>query len=399
MNILKKLQDINYQLLLFASVVAMSPLALDMYLPAMPTLAEYFQTDFASVQNSLSIYLVGYSCGLFFFGPLSDQLSRRFCIRLGLIGFAVMSTVIAFAPSIEVFIGARFVQAFLSAAATVVVPATIREIYEHNTAKGMSYVSMVMMLAPMMAPTIGSLILLFADWHFIFLTLCGYALFIALVSHSNFPERRTAPQQQASLTKAFIHNYKVVLGHAESRLDLISSMMVSLAFFAFLTSSSFVWMEVYQASEFEFAVLFGVNGFMALFAHFINSKLVDRKGSRKLLRWGTGIAMVLSAGMLMANVFTPSLMSTTLLLLPLMSAYSIIAVNSDALVLVNFRQQAGTAGAVIGVLRFGVGGLAGPILTFFYDGSAVPFAALMFVSVLTIVVCQVRQYVIESNVS
>ena len=128
---------------LLAAVIAISPLAIDMYLPAMPILAEQLSTDMPMVQNSLSIYLLGYALGLLFFGPQADKRSRRKLVMLGISGFIVMSIAIAFVTSIEQFLSLRFLQAFISSAATVVVPGTIKERYGKDTAKGFSYVSMI----------------------------------------------------------------------------------------------------------------------------------------------------------------------------------------------------------------------------------------------------------------
>ncbi|MBA6364345.1 MFS transporter, partial [Colwellia sp. BRX8-8] len=123
---------------LLAAIIAISPLAIDMYLPAMPILAEHLSTDMPMVQNSLSIYLLGYALGLLFFGPQADKHSRRKLVMLGISGFIVMSIAITFVTSIEQFLSLRFFQAFISSAATVVVPGTIKERYGKDTAKGFS---------------------------------------------------------------------------------------------------------------------------------------------------------------------------------------------------------------------------------------------------------------------
>ncbi len=374
---------------LLASIMALSPLAIDMYLPAMPMLAEYLATDMPMVQNSLSVYLFGYALGLVLFGPMADTSSRRKMVIFGVSGFLLASLLLPFVSNIEQFLALRFIQAFVSSAATVVVPSAIREYYQKNTAKGLSYVSMIMMLAPMIAPSIGSVLLIAHSWQMIFYVLSFYSVVILLSVVKYLPEavRNTIePDKEIS----FVTRYKIVFSNNEARFDIISSMMISLAFFAYITAIPFVYLTVFNVSEFNFSILFGITVMALMSAHFINTRLVVRKGSRKMLRYGLRCAMIASITLLVVNYFSLPLVYTVASILPLMGGISMVAVNSDALVITKFPEHSGTATAVIGTLRFGIGALAGPILAYFYDGSAFPFAVLMFSAVSVVLLCQIK---------
>jgi len=369
---------------LLAAIIAISPLSIDMYLPAMPILAEQFSTDMPTVQNSLSIYLLGYALGLLFFGPQADKRSRRFLVMLGISGFIVMSIALVFVTSIEQFLSLRFIQAFISSAATVVVPGTIKERYGKDTAKGFSYVSMIMMLAPMIAPSIGAVLLLHS-WQLIFLALAGYSFLILIMAYRFLPEVKRDKNLPAV---SFIQRYRVVLSNKKSQLNIVSSMIVSLAFFAYITAIPFVYLIVFDVSEFEFSLLFAVNVLALMIAHFINTRLVSRKGSKRMLAYGLMVALCFSSLLVVVNYFHLSLIYTAIAVLPLMGSLSMIAVNADSLIFQEFTSESGTASAVIGTLRFGVGALAGPILAYFYDGSALPFALLMWCSIVIVLLCQ-----------
>ena len=390
---------------LLASILAVSPLAIDLYLPAMPQIAEQLSTTMPAVQNTLSIYLAGYALGLLFFGPLADKYPRRHMVMIGLTGFILATVALLMASSIEAFTTIRFIQAFLSSAATVIVAGTIREVYQENTAKGLSYVSMIMMLAPMIAPSIGSVILVLHSWQAIFVALAIYACLVLLFAvkylpnssaHSGADSNESDKEKNAAAPAAklsFLDRYKLVLGHREARLDLIASMMISLAFFAYITAIPFVYLTVFKVSEFIFSVLFASAVGALMTAHFINSKLVTRKGSRKMMSYGLVVALLASTALVLVNYYQLPIQYTVLVLLPLMGSISMIAVNTDALILLNFAKQSGTATAVIGVLRFGVGGLAGPILAYFYTGTALPFSLLMWGSVLVVLLTQLPRFI------
>jgi len=381
---------------LLASIMALSPLAIDMYLPAMPILAEHLNTDMPMVLNSLSIYLFGYALGLILFGPMADKYSRRKMVLFGITGFLTTSLLLPLVSNIEQFLSLRFMQAFISSAATVVVPGTIREYYKKDTAKGLSYVSMIMMFAPMIAPAIGSVLLLAHSWQLIFYVLSIYSVVILLLVAKYLPEavRGTTLKNKEM---SFLTRYKIVFSNGEARLDIISSMMISLAFFAYITAIPFVYLTVYKVSELSFSILFGIGVIALMTAHFINTRFVVIKGSRTMLRYGLVVSVLASIALCLANVFSMHLYFIVAAILPLMGSISMVAVNSDALVYIKFPEQSGTATAVVGTLRFGIGALAGPILAYFYDGSALPFAALMFSSVFLVLLCQILIYMSDKN--
>ena len=394
---------------LLASILAISPLAVDMYLSAMPTLAEHLHTPMSMVQNSLSIYLLGYALGLILFGPMADKHSRRKLVLIGIGGFCIASLLLPFFSNIEQFLTVRFFQAFVSSAATVVVPGAVREYYGKDTAKGLSYVSMIMMLAPMIAPSIGSVLLLAHSWQLIFYVLSAYSFIVLLLVIKYLPDAANTDAFKVSDSAtghlpvkvkeqlSFIQRYKIVLSNTEAILDIFTSMMISLAFFAYITAIPFVYLKVFSVSEYNFSFLFAFNVFALMIAHFINTRFVVRKGSRTMLRFGLTLAVLAATALMLVNVLALPLIYTVVAIFPLMGSISLIAVNSDALILTKFPEHSGTVTAVIGTLRWGIGAFAGPILAFFYDGSAKPFALLMFFAVLVVLCCQLMVWFRNKN--
>jgi DHA1 family bicyclomycin/chloramphenicol resistance-like MFS transporter len=384
---IRRIPNLGLLIPMLAAIVAITPLAIDMYLPAMSTLALSFHTDITTVQQSLSIYLAGYALGMLCFGPLADRIGRRPMVIMGLSGFMLTSFLIGFAAQVEIFLGLRFLQAFIGAAATVVVPGYIKEVYGDNTAKGMSYVSLIMMLAPLLAPSIGSLILELGEWHLIFFIQSAYAalLLLMVIILLKMPSDK---DQDTRSQKSFLGAYATVFSRAGVKLNIASGVLTSFAFFCYLTASPFIYMEVFDLDKSFFAILFSINVGALMLANILNTRVVGRYGSLRMLHVSTFFGALAGVGLLAVNLLELSYHFTVMMLIPLMGCLGIMSVNADAIVLMKFKQETGTATAVIGTLRFGCGALAGPLLAVFYNGTAVPFSALMLAAVVLVGICQ-----------
>lgn len=372
-------------IILLAAVVATTPLAIDMYLPAMPVMAEHMHTNIGMVQQSLSIFLAFFGISMLICGPLADSLGRRPLAIFGLTGFTLASVALSLVHTIEWFLVFRALQAFCGAAATVVIPGIVRHLYQENTAKGMSYVSMIMMLAPLLAPALGSGVMWLADWQMIFTTLAVYSACILVLSWRYLPEIKAA---ESSRKIAFFQGYKVVFSRASARPDIATSMFASFSFFCFLTAVPFVYIKYFGVNEQLFSLLFGFNVVMLMLANFINSRLVSNYGPQRMLRAGLAVAILCASLLTLFNFWQFGLTFTVIAIAPLMASLSLIATNADAMILMKFPDNSGTATAVIGTLRFGIGALAGPLLAWFYNGTPLPFALLMLGGVLCIAASQ-----------
>ncbi|MEG3759444.1 Bcr/CflA family efflux MFS transporter [Pseudoalteromonas carrageenovora] len=381
---------------LLASIVAITPLAIDMYLPAMLVIANDLQTIMPNVQISLSIYLAGYSLGMLFFGPIADQIGRRKLARIGLTLFGISSVALAFTTEIHTFWALRAVQAFTGAAATVVVPGVIRHIYQQNTAKGMSYVSMIMMVAPLVAPSVGSFILGFSVWSSIFLVLAAYSFVILAFVQVHLIDIPIHTNEKKGLA-LFFDSYKTVLSNKDARADILSSMFVSFGFFCFLTSVPFIYLDLYKVSEQLFGVLFAFNVMALMFGNFLNTRIVPRIGSRKMLYIGLACGFISGLALLTFSLLHLSLYYIVAAIAPLMMSLGVTASNADSLILMKFEKNTGTATAVIGTLRFGSGALVGPLLALMHAKSSVPFSSLMFSAVLLTMLVQLIHYKLDKK--
>src|SRR5690606_12106113 len=325
-----------------AAMIATTPLAVDMYLPAMPAMADDMGTHIASVQQSLSIFLAAYGAGMLLFGPLADALGRRPLALFGLSGFALASLVLSWVDSIEWFLLWRTVQAVCGAASSVVVPGIIRFLYREHTAKGMSYMSMIMMLAPLLAPSIGSLILWLSSWHMIFLSQAFYAGTILCLAWYYLPEIKA---KGSSRKIHFLQGYRIIFSNPSARPLIATIMFNSFAFFGFITAMPFVYINYFGVSEHYFGILFGVNVVVLMTTNFINSRLVSRVGSPKMMRIGLAMALVSAVLLCVFNYFGLGLWFTVATIGPLTAGLSLVNTNTDAMILMKFPDNSGTATA------------------------------------------------------
>lgn len=367
---------------LLSAIVALNPLAVDMYLAAMPAIAVDLKTSIATIQNSLSTYLIGFALGLLTFGPLSDQLPRRYFVFFGAGSFMLLNLLLSQVESSGSFLSLRFLQAFCGSAAMVVIPTLIKENYPGSLAKGMSYVVMMMMVAPLIAPFLGGSLLLIGDWRLIFISLGLYAGVILLLAKLMLPQ--TAPTVITAKKLSFFKQYHIVLSDKTIRYDLLSTMLNSLTFFTYITGSSFIFIELFELSASEFSLLLALNVSAYLSGSFINTKIVGRVGSRRLLQVATTFAMLATTLALLSVVLELGLWYFAGALYLMIGCISLIGVSCDALILIRFREQTGTATGIIGTLKFSSGALVGPLLALTYNGSALPFAVLIVLATGTI---------------
>lgn len=359
-----------------AAIAALPPLAVDMYLPAMPQIADSLGAGLNTIQNSLSVFLLGFGLGMLCFGPFSDRYGRRPMALIGLSGFVIASLLVTLSTSAAMFLVCRCLQGFIGSAATVNVPAMIRDTYGKDMSKGMSTVMMIMLIAPLVAPLLGSMTLLLASWRWIFGGLTVYATVVVLLTWWKLPETRPAlvPGERRSI----FGNYRIILGNRRVWLDLVTYIMFALAFFTFLTAASFLYITWHGASETQFGFLFAATALSLLAANIVNVRFVTRIGTRRMMHIGLRIA--LTAAVVLTLIEATGFGSLYLMVacfFCMTGGLGVAWVNADALVVIEFPQQASSASAVIGTLRFGVGSLAGPFLALTYTGTSTPVVTLI----------------------
>jgi DHA1 family bicyclomycin/chloramphenicol resistance-like MFS transporter len=366
-------------LLTLGLLSALTPFAIDMYLPSIPAIAQDLDAPVALVQLSVTVYIGVFAAAQLLLGPLSDVLGRRLPVAAGLVVFALADIACALAPTMDAMLVARAVQALGGAAVAVTVPALVRDLFERDDyARVMGLVMLVMGLAPLLAPTVGGLIVLYASWHWVFVVLLVITAFTALSFLRLLPET-LPPQRRHRLDPGrVIGNYAALLRHRAALGYLLTGMASFGGMMVYIVASPFVYITLHGVPAAWFGPLFGINVAAAMLFSSLNARLVPRYGAERLLRFGllvqgsAATLLLLVALLPVAVGATPPLWLIALAAAAYIAMAGIVMGNAMAGFMAYFPSMAGTASALAGAGRFGFGALTGSLVSLLHDGTALP---------------------------
>lgn len=364
-------------LVLLGTLTAIGPLSLDMYLPAFPAMTRDLGADQAGIQLSLTTCLVGLALGQFVTGPLSDRWGRRRPVLVGVTAYALLALVCAAAPNAPALAAARFAQGLAGGMGVVVARAVVRDLYSGRAAaKYFSRLTLVFGVAPVAAPSVGSLVLRFGSWRAVFLTLAVIGLLLAAAVALRLPE--TLPAARRS-TGGLAATARTMRSLAADRIYLGYALTQGFAFaglFAYISGSSFVFQDVFGVSASAFSLIFGLNALALVATGQVNARLLDHSGPRRLLVTALLVNGLAAAGVL-TGAFAGSLALVAVALFLFVGSLGMVTPNSTALALDAHPRHAGSAAALMGGIQSVVGALAAPLVGLGGEGSAVPMAVVL----------------------
>ncbi|MFE9690731.1 multidrug effflux MFS transporter [Micromonospora sp. NPDC005806] len=364
-------------LVLLGTLTAISPLSLDMYLPAFPAMTRDLGADQAQIQLSLTTCLVGLALGQLVTGPLSDRWGRRRPVLVGVIAYALLGLVCAVAPTAPTLAAARFAQGLAGGMGTVVARAVVRDLYSgREAARYFSQLTLIFGVAPVAAPSVGSLVLRFGSWRAVFLALSAIGLLLAVAVARRLPE--TLPTERRS-TGGLAATARTMRSLAADRVYLGYVLTQAFAFaglFAYISGSSFVFQDVFGVSGTTFSLCFGLNALALVANGQANARLLDRFSPRRLLVTTLVVNAVAALGVL-TGAFVGSLALVAVSLVAFVGALGMVTPNSTALALEAHPRHAGTAAALLGGVQSVLGALVAPLVGLGGEGSAVPMACVL----------------------
>lgn len=374
-------------IVVLGALVALGPFTIDLYLPAFPVVAEELGASEAAIQLTLTATMIGFGLGQLIIGPWSDTVGRRIPLIVATSIHVVASLGVAFAPDITWVLVFRVLQGIGAAGGGVVAMATVRDLFGGQPlVRMLSRLALVAGLAPILAPVIGSQLLLLVDWRGLFLSLAGYGVVIVVLAATLIAETLPPERRRVKGHSTTAQRYKAVLSdRVFVGVALIAGLMFS-GLFAYLSASSFVFQEVYGFDAQQYGLLFAINSFGLAFASQVASRLMRRFPPPKILAVSLPIMAV--AGFVAALAawldlgLWPVVACTFVFLTFAGLSFPCIQVTA----LAPHGSEAGTAAALLGAVNFGLAGLAGPIVGSFGTATAIPMGLSMGITLTVAVV-------------
>jgi len=334
-----------------ASLSAFPAMATDLYLPGFPAVAHQFSVSTYEVQLTLSSFFYGMAAGQLLWGATSDRLGRKLPTILGISLFIIGSIACAFAPNLWFLIIARFIQALGGAAAMTIVRAIVRDLYSgEEMARTMSAVMSIFMAAPILAPSLGALILQYGQWNWIFIVLAIFGV-LAILNFAQMPETLPREQRQRNGVGDVIRVYGSILRTSEFNFAVLQASAASLMLFSYVSLIPSVLMVEFGATPAQFGIFFGVNALSLVAGAQINRRILKRLKVHEALRnfviFQAIMAVVLFT---LAHTFPVIWVILPMLMLTI-GANTSIGGNSATMAMAPFKSSAAQASALVGVIQ------------------------------------------------
>ena len=346
-------------LILLGMLTAFGPFVTDMYLPSLPVMGEYFNTNSSMVQLGLTTSMIGLAVGQIFFGPLSDRYGRRIPLQVAMWLFIVSTVCCLFAQNIQQFVAFRLIQGIAGAGGIVIVRSIATDKFSgRDLAKMLAIIGAINGIAPVVAPIIGGVFTEAIGWQGIFgiLLVLGVLLLIGCIRF-----RESLPKENRLATKwaDTFHSFKVVLKNKQFVCYVLQLAFAQGVLFAYIASSPFIIQQHYGYSPFAFSVCFSINAIAIGGAAAFSVKFRRPANGTLIGCMGMLIFSLLECAALALGC---SFWIYELLLLAVLFMMGMTFTTSTALAMECERDNAGTASALLGAVCFSFGGIVSPLV-------------------------------------
>ena len=353
------------------------PFAIDMYLPTLPSISKALSADTAQVQLSIMSFMVATAVFTLVYGPVSDMIGRKPPLYFGIALYIAGAVGCALAQNIEWLVVMRFVQGVGACASFSLPRAIVRDNYTGAAATQLfSLLMLVFSISPILAPSVGSLVIQFADWRGIFWVMAASGVLALGLAVFGLRETRPAAARVESSVGSALRGYGVLLRDMRFLgLCFIGGFGIA-SFMAFIGSSSFVYIEHYGLSPTLYSLAFSINALGFFAASQATSWLVRRFGMNRVVRWGVygfSAAMIVLFGLFLGGA--GSLTTLAVLMFVAFAFLGVVMPTTGVLAMEEHGEFAGTASSLMGTIQTITGAAVMGIVAAFFNGTAMPMVA------------------------
>ena len=359
------------------------PISMDLYLPALPALTVELGAATSVAQLTVTACLIGLAAGQLIAGPLSDRFGRRSILLVGIVAYILTSALCAISPTIELLIAARFVQGLAGGVGIVIAQAAGRDIYTGGALiRFYGRLTVVGGFAAIVGPLLGGILNTVTDWRGLFVFLAAIGAVILIVTLLVFRETLPVEHRTRGGFAHTLHDFRTLLSDRVFLGAVLNQGFLYAALFAYLSGATFVLQDIYGLSPLGYALAFGLNsaGFMTF--GYLAGRAAERWSIGGTLMVGILVAGFGAAGLLVSGLAAMPLWVVIVSLFLLASGVAISSPPATTLALVDYPQIAGTASSLLGMVRFGFGGIAAPLVGVAGALSILPLGVVTTVAVL-----------------
>lgn len=366
-------------ILILGLLTAIGPFSIDMYLPGFPAIASDLNTDIAHVGWSLTSFFLGISIGQLLYGPVIDRFGRKAPILFGFGLYAVTALGCMLVPDIDWLVALRFLLALGACSGMVASRAIVRDLFPpEESAKVFSLLMLVMGLAPIIAPTMGGIVVANFGWRAIFAILVGISVITFALVYFLLPESKGANKTVSLRPDKVMKEYIAVLKDPDLSIYSFASGISMAGMFAYISGSPFVYMELFGLTEQQYGWAFGVNAFGFIAGTQLN-RLWLRYQTSAQITLITSMLMFATASILIVGTMVGVLATAPTLVLLFLCLFwlGFINPNTTALALAPFNNNVGSASAMNGFIRMILGALSSGLVSYLANGTSMPMIAII----------------------
>ncbi|UGY11261.1 multidrug effflux MFS transporter [Phyllobacterium pellucidum] len=368
---------------MMAMLMAINALAIDIMLPGLQQIgASLGVASENHRQYVISAYLMGFAVSQLFYGPISDRFGRRVPMFVGLVVYIGSALACVFVPTFTSLLLFRLLQGIGSAATRVITISIVRDVYGgRSMAEVMSLIMMVFMIVPVIAPGTGQTVMLFGNWHLIFIFMAAIASAVLVWVYLRLPETLDPTDVRPFTLKSVLQGFRIVLTNRVALCYTLANSFIFGALFGFINSAQQIYVGIYDLGVW-FPVAFSAVAVTMAVSSFLNSRLVGRFGMRRLSHGALLSFLAVNGFWLLLTILgpNPTPFPIYLLLFALaMFQFGWIGSNFNALAMEPLGHVAGTASSVLGFMSTAGGGVVGAVIGQAFNGTTLPLVAGFFV--------------------